>query len=373
MGNSDEILTAGTYPSAVKTVTIAVNDDSDNFNSSPTALNSGTERVAAIDYSGDVDCFSFTPQETGSYKIYSSGSVDLKGILYENDKKTAIGTSYNAPESINFKLARTLEKNKTYYIRVDAEINGATGRYSINIEKIDEPDDEYPAMYNCDNMIIVAAMNYNGNLCNFSNYGGPTQIAAPGDIILSTFATTKTYYRFSGGTSMAAPHVSGVAALIWSYYKNLTAAQVKQRIISPNNVSYSNKLDGKVSSNGCLNAWYAFSNDSASPRKIPRRESLLYEIQKRKERIAEIKSKKPDNEKTTGIFVKSLNDNCIDILNECLSSYKYEIVKQYDVTGIYLLEFDSIEHADEAINLLNARSDIKFAEPNYVLTLGGDY
>ena len=575
----------GSNPSAVKTVTIAVNDDSDNFNSSPTALNSGTERIAAIDYAGDVDCFSFTPQETGSYKIYSSGSVDLKGILYENDKKTAIGTSYNAPESINFKLARTLEKNKTYYIRVDAEINGATGRYSINIEKIDEPDDEYfgdqwalcnkgsistangdistrvgydinvlpvweytkgkdilvgvidtgvdyehddltdnlklpgidtvhnttdvfptnektlydiygnerlttavcghgthvsgiisavgnnnkgisgvapnakilpikalgnpligedseenlstsdnlltgikfainnnakivnmsiggydsinsieetinsasnilfvvsagnsskdlsvddtkyeyPAMYNCDNMIIVAAMNYNGNLCNFSNYGGPTQIAAPGDVILSTFATTKTYYRFSGGTSMAAPHVSGVAALIWSYYKDLTAAQVKQRIISPNNVSYSNKLDGKVSSNGCLNAWYAFSNDSASPRKIPKRESLLNEIQKRKERIAEIKSKKPDNEKTTGIFVKSLNDNCINILNECLTSYKYEIVKQYDMTGIYLLEFDSIEHADEAINLLNARSDIKFAEPNYVLTLGGDY
>ena len=133
----------GSSPSAERTVTIAANDDSDNFNSSPTAINSGTERVAAIDYAGDVDCFSFTPKETGSYKIYSSGSVDLKGILYENDKVTSIGTSYNAPESINFKLAKTLEKNKTYYIRVDAETSGATGKYSINIEKIDEPNDTY--------------------------------------------------------------------------------------------------------------------------------------------------------------------------------------------------------------------------------------
>lgn len=133
----------GTNPSATRSVRIAVNDDSDSFNSLPTAINSGTERTAAIDYAGDVDCFSFTPKETGSYKIYSSGSVDLKGVLYENDKVTSIGTSYNAPESINFKLAKTLEKNKTYYIKVDAETNGATGKYSLIIEKIDEPNDEY--------------------------------------------------------------------------------------------------------------------------------------------------------------------------------------------------------------------------------------
>ena len=573
----------GSSPSAERTVTIAANDDSDNFNSSPTAINSGTERVAAIDYAGDVDCFSFTPKETGSYKIYSSGSVDLKGILYENDKVTSIGTSYNAPESINFKLAKTLEKNTTYYIRVDAETSGATGKYSINIEKIDEPNDtyfsdqwglcnkggfatsdgtystkvgydinvlpvweytkgenilvgvidtgvdynhddlkanlklpgidtvhnttdvfptnektlydengnellttancghgthvagiigaignnakgisgvapkakilpikalgnpligeegeqnlstddklldgivyainnkanivnmsiggyanrgsigetiqetinaasntlfvvsagndsrdlggsdtdyNYPAMYNCDNMIIVAAMDYNGELCDFSNYNGPTQIAAPGEMILSTFPVTKDSYRFDSGTSMAAPHVSGVAALIWSYFNDLTAAQVKQRIISANNVSYNSKLDGKVSSNGYLNAWYAFSNDSLSPRKMPKQENAANEIQRKKELIAEVKSKTPDDEKTTEIFVKVLNGDCISILEECLSSYEYEIVKKYDMTEIYLLKFDSVEYADNAINLLNARQDIKFAEPNYVL------
>ena len=76
---------------------------------------------------------------------------------------------------------------------------------------------------------------------------------------------------------------------------------------------------------------------------------------------------KPDDEKTTEIFVKVLNGDCISILEECLSSYEYEIVKKYDMTEIYLLKFDSVEYADNAINLLNARQDIKFAEPNYVL------
>ncbi len=37
------------------------------------------------------------------------------------------------------------------------------------------------------------------------------------------------------------------------------------------------------------------------------------------------------------------------------------------MTEIYLLKFDSVEYADNAINLLNARQDIKFTEPNYVL------
>ena len=100
---------------------------------------------------------------------------------------------------------------------------------------------------------------------------------------------------------------------------------------------------------------------------MPKQENAANEIQRKKALIAEVKSKTPDDEKTTEIFVKVLNGDCISILEECLSSYEYEIVKKYDMTEIYLLKFDSVEYADNAINLLNARQDIKFAEPNYVL------
>jgi subtilisin family serine protease len=65
---------------------------------------------------------------------------------------------------------------------------------------------------------------------DFSNYGKKNvDIFAPGSSIYST--TPENEYDFKGGTSMAAPGVAGVVALIRSYYPKLTAAQVKQVIL----------------------------------------------------------------------------------------------------------------------------------------------
>lgn len=64
----------------------------------------------------------------------------------------------------------------------------------------------------------------------FSNYGRKNvDIFAPGSAIYSTMPENE--YDFNGGTSMAAPGVAGIAALIRSQYPNLTAAQVKQVIL----------------------------------------------------------------------------------------------------------------------------------------------
>ena len=64
----------------------------------------------------------------------------------------------------------------------------------------------------------------------FSNYGKKNvDVFAPGSSIYST--TPENEYDFKGGTSMAAPGVAGIAALIRSQYPNLTAAQVKQVIL----------------------------------------------------------------------------------------------------------------------------------------------
>ena len=122
-------------------MTVAVNDDGNSFETA-TALNVGTERIAAVDYTGDVDFFSFTPQESASYKIYSSGALDTKGVLYAPDKTTVLCYSNDAPDSINFCVARTLEQGKTYYVRAESQLANTTGRYTINIEKINEPNDE---------------------------------------------------------------------------------------------------------------------------------------------------------------------------------------------------------------------------------------
>jgi len=61
-----------------------------------------------------------------------------------------------------------------------------------------------------------------------SNYGSWVNIAAPGDGILSTVPDNK--YANKSGTSMAAPHVSGAAAVVWSRHPSWSAAKVRQRL-----------------------------------------------------------------------------------------------------------------------------------------------
>jgi subtilisin family serine protease len=84
------------------------------------------------------------------------------------------------------------------------------------------------------NWIDVGASSWKGadNLAaSFSNYGqGQVDVFAPGVDILSTVPGGG--YEKNSGTSMAAPVVSGLAAILMSYYPNLTAADVKRIILS---------------------------------------------------------------------------------------------------------------------------------------------
>ncbi|NQV53767.1 MAG: S8 family serine peptidase [Flavobacteriales bacterium] len=67
-------------------------------------------------------------------------------------------------------------------------------------------------------------------LASFSNYGAETvDLFAPGEDIYSTLPGNK--YGFLSGTSMAAPVVSGVAALIWAYHPELTAVEIRDIIL----------------------------------------------------------------------------------------------------------------------------------------------
>jgi subtilisin family serine protease len=88
----------------------------------------------------------------------------------------------------------------------------------------------YPAESPVANILSVAAIDQRGNRASFSNYGASTvDIAAPGTNILSTYPGG---YAWSDGTSMAAPHVSGVAALGLSVTPSLSTAALKSRILA---------------------------------------------------------------------------------------------------------------------------------------------
>ena len=109
----------------------------------------------------------------------------------------------------------------------------------------------YPASYNQPNVIVVAATDNKDTLASFSNYGATTvDLAAPGVSILST-TPNNTYSSFSG-TSMAAPHVSGVAALAWSLKPTATYQQIRDAIYA--GVDSVPALSGVTATGGRLNA-----------------------------------------------------------------------------------------------------------------------
>ncbi len=123
----------------------------------------------------------------------------------------------------------------------------------------------YPASYLVDNIISVAAIDRKDKLANFSNYGAKSvHVGAPGIDILSTVPDAA--YGTMSGTSMATPHVSGVAALIKATYPQLSVIQWKNRIIYSSQITSATAL--KTSSGGRLNALNALKDDQIPPAKI---------------------------------------------------------------------------------------------------------
>ena len=84
----------------------------------------------------------------------------------------------------------------------------------------------YPSAY--DEVIAVTATDQNDAPASFTNFGNWVEVAAPGVDIYSTIWDNS--YDYMSGTSMATPHVSGVAALIWSQFPSMTMNQVREQL-----------------------------------------------------------------------------------------------------------------------------------------------
>lgn len=108
----------------------------------------------------------------------------------------------------------------------------------------------YPASYDLPNLISVAAITHKGALAGFSCYGKRSvQLAAPGDHILSAVVGDR--WELWSGTSMAAPFVSGTAALLLSQSPEAGPAELKRRLLASADATW--YLKNKVAA-GRLNA-----------------------------------------------------------------------------------------------------------------------
>ncbi len=131
-----------------------------------------------------------------------------------------------------------------------------------NAQRDTDVEPFFPAAYDLDNVISVGASTKRDVALYFSNWGADSvDLHAPGALVYSTLPRNE--YNHESGTSMAAPHVAGVAALIATAYPDASLEEIKNRLIY--SADPLPDLHGKSVSGGRLNAYRALLPDDIPP------------------------------------------------------------------------------------------------------------
>src|SRR5215213_622047 len=186
------------------------------------------------------------------------------------------GMNQNRADAINYVAAQaTANPTRRYVINCSWRMNGdhagvhnaiinavnhnvvvvfAAGNFNVDIAG---PQPQYPAIY--PEVISVVATDQRDRRATFSNFGAAADVSAPGVNIFSSIPNDT--FGFLDGTSMASPHVAGLAGLIWSRNRTLTNHQVRNIIettgdnIDALNPGFAGKLGkGRINAHKALKA-----------------------------------------------------------------------------------------------------------------------
>lgn len=168
--------------------------------------------------------------------LYWAMGRDIPGVPHNNYPAKVVSMSFNYPSYIG--CQPSLQEALDAFIQNNGVITVSAG------------NDNVPASNNpprsCNNVMVVAATQINGYRANYSNYGPRVTIAAPGgeqvngdpcdaNGILSTVSAgggcQNSGFSFYEGTSMATPHVAGIAGLIYAINPYLSSQEVKSILL----------------------------------------------------------------------------------------------------------------------------------------------
>ncbi|PKV50379.1 putative secreted protein (Por secretion system target) [Aquimarina sp. MAR_2010_214] len=193
--------------------------------------------------------------------VSNSGEVDADAFIYAADNGAVISQNSWGFNSSNFPAEF---KDAIDYFTDKAGGNGTAmqGGLVIFASGNDNKDgDYYPGKY--ERCMAVSALDKDNKKASYSNFGSWVDLSAPGSDVLSTMLNNK--YGTMSGTSMACPHVSGVAALVLSRaYGILTNEELRELLTLA-----TDPLDESGLGTGAINALKAVSTASNEPPPAP--------------------------------------------------------------------------------------------------------
>jgi subtilisin family serine protease len=157
-------------------------------------------------------------------KIMAEKVLDSSGIGYDDWVANGIIHAADSGAKIisislgGYGYSKLLHEAVKYAYEKGVLLVAAAGNDNINVKA-------YPAAY--EEVVAVAATDEYDDRAWFSNWGDWIELSAPGVMIYSTVPGG---FAYASGTSMACPHVSGTAALIWSVYQNATNSWIRAQL-----------------------------------------------------------------------------------------------------------------------------------------------